>query len=454
MTTVGLGRASCVAGHVSVPGSKSVAQRRLLLAGAAHGRTSLTRLPRGADVTAARAFLARTGASVRPIFQAALEVDGLPPGPHRGWRATEPFEVGESGTLARLGTSMLALAGHAGAQAHIEASGTLLARSSAPLFATLREAGVAVTHTGRPQGWPVSVRAIGPPSELWLDHPVSSQELSALLCAVAAWPGEFVVRVAGDLPSRPYAELTARELRRFGAQVEVQGSVWSVRGPLQAPSTPLVTEVDASAAAVALAAGAITGRMVSTDLTPDSGQGDARIVEHLRAFGAEVVCEAHTTRCRAEQLAGVDLDLADTPDLAPVLAAVAIVAALRQGQSSTLRGLRTLNRKESRRLDALVALARTCGCSATAQNEEVLVIGPASGHGRVGQAPASVLVDAQGDHRLAFAGALLGLALPEVLVQDAGAVAKSWPSFWSDFATAGGILIGPDAALASSRFGA
>ncbi len=454
MTTVGLGRASCVAGHVSVPGSKSVAQRRLLLAGAAHGRTSLTRLPRGADVTAARAFLARTGASVRPIFQAALEVDGLPPGPHRGWRATEPFQVGESGTLARLGTSMLALAGHAGAQAHIEASGTLLARSSAPLFATLREAGVGVTHTGRPQGWPVSVRAIGPPSELWLDHPVSSQELSALLCAVAAWPGEFVVRVAGDLPSRPYAELTARELRRFGAQVEVQGSVWSVRGPLQAPSTPLVTEVDASAAAVALAAGAITGRMVSTDLTPDSGQGDARIVEHLRAFGAEVVCEAHTTRCRAEQLAGVDLDLADTPDLAPVLAAVAIVAALRHGQSSTLRGLRTLNRKESRRLDALVALARTCGCSATAQNEEVLVIGPASGHGRVGQAPASVLVDAQGDHRLAFAGALLGLALPEVLVRDAGAVAKSWPSFWSDFAAAGGILIGPDAALASSRFGA
>jgi 3-phosphoshikimate 1-carboxyvinyltransferase len=256
------------------------------------------------------------------------------------------------------------------------------------------------------------------------------------------------------LPSRPYAELTARELRRFGAQVEVQGSVWSVRGPLQAPSTPLVTEVDASAAAVALAAGAISGRMVSTDLTPDSGQGDARIVEHLRAFGAEVVCEAHTTRCRAEQLAGVDLDLADTPDLAPVLAAVAIVAALRQGQSSTLRGLRTLNRKESRRLDALVAVARTCGCSATAQNEEVLVIGPASSHGRMGQAPASVLVDAEGDHRLAFAGALLGLALPEVLVRDAEAVAKSWPSFWVDFVAAGGILIGPDAALASSRFGA
>jgi len=65
-----------------------------------------------------------------------------------------------------------------------------------------------------------------------------------------------------------------------------------------------------------------------------------------------------------------------------------------------------------------------------------------------------VLVDAQGDHRLAFAGALLGLALPEVLVRDAGAVAKSWPSFWSDFVAAGGILIGPDAALASSRFGA
>lgn len=443
--TVGLVPASRLAGLVAVPSSKSVAQRRLLLAAAAHGVTRLTALPRGGDVEAARAFVAATGARFTPIQRAAAEIEGLPPGPHRGWAGTRAFQVGESGTLARLGTTMLALAGHAGARQRVEASGTLLARGSAPLFAALREAGVELHHEGAAGGWPVALRSIGPPSELWLEHPVSSQEVSALLCALAAWPGEFLLRVAGDIPSRPYVALTLRELARFGAVVEPHGAQWLVRGPLRAPAEPLVTECDASAAAVALAAGAIGGLETRTELRADSSQGDARCVELLGAFGAEARFDARGSACGARTLRGAQLDLSDVPDLAPVLAAVAIAAALRGGGASRLDGLATLNRKESRRLDLLAEYARSFGCRAEVRRDDVLEIAPGS------SVPEGVVLDAHGDHRLAFAGALLGLAVPGVLVRGAESVSKSWPGFWADMAAAGGILAGPQAALASTR---
>jgi 3-phosphoshikimate 1-carboxyvinyltransferase len=447
---VGLARSSRVQGVVDLPGSKSVAQRRLLLAAAAHGRTRLSGLPRGGDVDAARAMVAQLASATRRLAPAALEVEGAPPGPHRGFAPRSALDAGESGTLARLATAMLALAAHARSTTRIEARGTLLERSSAPLCAALRAAGAGLEHHGRADGWPLSVRAIGPPSTIRLVEPVSSQEVSALLCALAAWPGESVLEVRGRIPSLPYALLSTRELERFGAMVAVgdaqaASSTWLVRGPLRAPDAPLATEPDASAAAVALALGAIGGAEVRTSLEARSSQGDARIVEHLRAFGAACRWIEGGSACSGGPLRGAELDLGSTPDLAPVLVVVAIVAARRHGARSCFAGLATLNRKESRRLDELAELARRAGCATVVEDDSRLLVAPGAG------TPEQLVVDARGDHRLAFAGALLGLELPSVLVAGAECVAKSWPGFWRDLRVAGGVLHGPDAALASGR---
>jgi 3-phosphoshikimate 1-carboxyvinyltransferase len=358
--------------------------------------------------------------------------------------------VGESGTLARLSTALLALAGRAGARARVEARGTLLARTSAPLCAALRAAGAGVEHHALPGGWPLTTRAVGPPSTVQLVDPVSSQEVSALLFALAAWPGESLLEVRGRVPSLAYARLSMRELARFGVVVEARDveserGEWLVRGPLRAPEAPLATEPDASAAAVALAMGAAGGGEARTALARDSSQGDARIVEHLRAFGADAAWFDGGSSCSAVELRGARLDLEETPDLAPVLAALAIVAARRHGASSRLEGLRALNRKESRRLDELARLASLAGCAVQVEDDARLSIGPA------GAAPHELVLDARGDHRLAFAGAILGLELPSVLVLGAECVAKSWPGFWRDIAAAGAALRGPDAGLASAR---
>jgi len=426
-----------VRGAVRVPGSKSIAQRAVVLASLCPGRTRLAGLPDGDDVVAALALVAAAGARVEKLAPAACAIDGRPPGPHRGWRADPALVAGESGTLARLATAAFAFCGDAGRPGTIDVRGTLAQRSSAALFDALRRAGVR-TEPADASRWPARLTPIGPPHEVLLVDPASSQEVSALLVALAAWPGEATLVVRGAIPSRPYLELTRSALEAFGARIEELpregGAEFRVTGPLRAPEAPIAVEPDASAAAVALAAGCLSGGEVAiAGLTRRSRQGDARIVEHLAAFGCEARADDDALRARGVPARAADLDLAGEPDLAPVLAAVAARAALESGGTSRLSGLGTLPGKESSRIEVLAAGLSAAGFSALA-TRDALAIGP----GRP-RPPAGPLAS-HGDHRMAFAFALLGLSVEGVQVAEPGCVAKSWPGFWRDLERAGASI--------------
>ncbi len=423
-----------VRGAVRVPGSKSIAQRAVVLAALCPGRTRLAGLPDGDDVVSALSLAAAAGARVERLAPAARAIDGRPPGPHRGWRADPPLSAGESGTLARLATAAFAFCGDAGRAGTIEVRGTLSKRASPALFEALRGAGVR-TDPADAARWPVRITPIGPPHEVVLSNPSSSQEVSALLVALAAWPGEATLVVRGDIPSRPYLALTVAALAQFGAHVveEAADGVarFHVRGPLRAPDAPLAVEPDASAAAVALAAGCLSGGEVAfAGVTRRSLLGAARIVEHLSAFGCEACASDDSLRARGVPVRAADVDLAGEPDLAPVIAAVAARAALECGGTSRLAGLGTLPGKESSRIDVLAAGLSACGFAASATRDALSI-----GLGKVG-APAAPLAS-HGDHRMAFAFALLGLSVDGVRVADPGCVAKSWPGFWDDLERAG-----------------
>ena len=194
-------------------------------------------------------------------------------------------------------------------------------------------------------------------------------------------------------------------------------------------------EPDASGAAVALAAGALSGGAVlAAGLARDSLQGDVRIALHLSAFGCRTTwSEAGLEVCGAP-LRPARIDLSGEPDLAPVLAAVAAAAASPRHADpvSVLAGLGTLGAKESSRLEVLAEGLRAAGWAAEAGASE-LRVGPRANPDDV--APREL--DAHGDHRMAFAFALLGLLRPGLAVRGAGAVAKSWPGFWDDLAQLG-----------------
>ena len=449
-----------VAGQVRVPGSKSIAQRLVAAAAVARGRTRLVGLPSSDDVVGAlrcaRAMGARTPGATRaddPMTAALLRrgkagtIEGAPPDPRGAPRPWAVLEPGESGTCARLFSAVAALGRTAGSGAELRPEGTLVRRRSEPLLAALQGAGAGLERGDGPGSWPAMFTAAIPGPMLELTGAVSSQEVSGLLLALAAHAGERRLRVLGEVPSRGYVRLTVEVLERFGGSVAVEslvsdapdaaGELFTVRGPLAAPAEEVRCEADASAAAVALAAGALSGGAVTEvhGVGRDSSQPDAAILRCLEAFGCSpegsdrtrLVVQGRPTR-------GARIDCEGHPDLAPVLAACGAFAA-REGLGETrLTGLGTLPGKESDRIAVLAEGLARVGL-AVETGPEHLLIGAGSG------ARAERLeLDPHGDHRMAFFTALVSLFEPGVRSLDPGCVAKSWPGFWRDLAAAGGRL--------------
>ena len=449
-----------VTGSLRTPGSKSAAQRALVAALFADGTTRVEGLPDGADVTAALALVRDAGGGLERHFDArasagnAVSVTGRAPG---GVDPGEPREatlrLGESGTLARIATAAFAFGPPPGSRTTLLPEGSLTTRSSRPLFASLDDAGVRLYRQNLPGTWPVELEACTPPSTLRLREPGSSQEVTALLLAAAAWPDTIDVEVEGSIPSLPYVGITRALLESFGVTAEEyvthaapdvsaparpqrigadERRTYRVSGPLRAPDEALVLEPDASSAAVALAAACLSGGELRVPgLTSESPQGDVRIVEHLRAFGCEARADAEGLVARGFPAHGATLDLASEPDLAPVLAAVAAGVALERMDASLLTGLETLPGKESDRIAVLARGLRAIGCRVETGPDRLLI---APGQGRPSE---PVTLDPAGDHRMAFAFALVGLFAPGVLVSDPGCVAKSWRGFWDDLAASG-----------------
>ena len=381
-------------GTLRLPGSKSHAQRASIAASLAFGTTRIVGLRGGLDMQAALALIEASGATVQRLAPAAFEITGRPPGLHRGWSSDRPLDAGESGTLARFATAAAALCGVAGREHALRVQGTLAKRRSAPLFDALRASGVVFTPTAastprdahdRPIGWPVSIRALGPPSDLCLENPESSQEVSALLIALAAWPDAIRLEVRGRVPSRPYLSMTLAVLERFGARIESRSEgpseIFETRGPLAAPAEPIVIEPDASAAAVALAAACLSdGSLTIPGLTARSIQGDVRIVEHLARFGIHARVDDDGVHAAGFSTHGADIDLEGEPDLAPVIAAIGAAVAWRAPsgarQTSTrsrLRGLGTLQSKESARIAVLAQGLSAIGLDVRATTDELAI---------------------------------------------------------------------------------
>jgi len=427
----GLTPGLCVGGVLRPPGSKSLAIRTLLSAALAEGETRLAPLPLGDDVAACRALVEALGVEVQEERGGGLRVLGRSPAVGNFLRPAGEVSCGESGTLARLATAVLAFCGEPGKPARVGASGTLLRRRSDPLLEVLSGAGVGLEQSSDEGTWPLELVSAVPPPTLLLQGPVSSQELSGLLFASAAHasgPAGRSVLVMGGLPSEPYARMTAGVLGVFGARVAHEGSEWRVWGPLKAPEGVIPIETDASGAAVALAAACLSGGSVRVPgFEQRSLQGDLRCVEHLAAFGCLVERVGDELRAEGFPTRAARIDLQGEPDLAPVLAAVAGAFALRGGDGQThLTGLETLNGKESRRVEVLASGLRALGLRVEDTQEELRI---AAGSGSSTD-ETSLVLDPQADHRMAFAFGLLGLVRPNLGVSGAGCVAKSWPGFW------------------------
>ena len=393
---------------VRVPGSKSVTNRALLLAALADGPATLRAPLRSRDTDLMAAALRVLGTSITDGPSGEWLVT---PGPGAG---DVDVDCGLAGTVMRFVPPAAPLTR---GEVRFDGDPRARERPMGVVLDALRALGVDVDGNTLP----FTVRGTGsvPGGAVTLDASGSSQFVSGLLLAGARYERGVRVRHDGPpVPSMPHIEMTVHMLREHSVGVEVSGAdSWTVDpGPIKAHDWDI--EPDLSNASVYLAAAALTGGAVTVPGWPavTTQAGDA-IRGVLTAMGCTVVTDdAGLTVRGPARLTGIDADLHDVGELTPTVAAL---AALADGPS-TLRGIAHLRGHETDRLAALAAELTGLG-GAVDVTDDGLRITPRPLHGGGWRAYA--------DHRMATAGAIVGLVVPGVEVDDIDCTSKTLPDF-------------------------
>lgn len=401
---------------LSVPGSKSLTGRELVLAALADAPGRLLAPLHSDDslhmVAALRALGVGVEESGDGVFGPDLRV--VPPPALRGGAT---IDCGQAGTVMRFAAP---LAGLAHGEVHFTAHASALHRPMGVMIKALRDLGVDVDDGCR---WalPFTVHGHGHirGGEVRIDASASSQFVSGLLLAAPRFDvGLHLVHTGDRLPSMPHIDMTVEALSRRGVQVErpAPGEWVVAAGAVRAKDVSI--EPDLSNAAPFLAAALITAGSVSVSGWPlHSTQPGGLLAEILPRFGARASRRGGLfTVTGTGAVHGVDLDLSAAGELTPTLVALAALA----DRPSTFRGIGHIRAHETDRIAALVTGLNALGGEAEELPDGLRVV-PRPLHGGLWRA--------HHDHRLATAGALLGLAVPGVVVDDIGTTAKTMPQF-------------------------
>lgn len=445
-------------GTVSVPPSKSEAQRALLVAalrglytGAEEGSPCLVRIPPDASGTLCRDIVTMVrclrdlGCRIRREDATDLLVSPLTTA---AFPQRVVLDCDESGaTLRFLVPVAAALCGLPGAPRDMSVTftgrGRLPQRPLAPLTDVLAAHGARLRHsTEAPeaigQSLPLTVAGGLLPGAYEVSGEVSSQLISGLLFALPLLQGDSTLTIMGQAVSRPYLGMTLGALRHVtNAVTEVEPyRVYALRGVeagrSEAPTPTMTVGGDWSAGSFLLALGLLSRHeagVTVTGLHSNSLQGDAVILPLLRQMGGDIPARDTDGRlaltARRSELHGICADLRDTPDIAPVLA---VCAACATG-TSVFTGVKRLRDKESDRLSELCSLLARYGVSATVSADgDALTV---QGRGGLRVPEDTVIRVESRDHRMIMAAALCATAYGgSVVLACAEAVSKSYPDFW------------------------
>lgn len=327
-------------------------------------------------------------------------------------------DLGESGSSLRFLVPVFAAFGRRMA---FKGSARLAARPIAQLLSELRRHGAMISCDSLP--FEISGRMVG--GEFSLPGDVSSQFVTGLLLALPLTGEGGVIRVSSPLESRPYVDLTTQVLSEFGVNVESDVDCWRVMPSSRYCRHDGILEIegDWSSAAFPMVAAAIGNEpMEISGLRQDSLQGDRRIVEILRQFGANVdFCNGSCVVAGGKLKAFGEIDVRDMPDIVPALA---VLAGVSEGVTRFTHCGR-LRLKESDRLETVRRMIEALGGRACVCGDTLEVSGVERYAGGV--------VDGCNDHRIVMAAAAATCAATApVRILDAEAVSKSWANFWKD----------------------
>ena len=408
--------------HVTIPGSKSVTNRALILAAQAKSPSILRKPLVSRDSELMSAGLVAMGVAIEDQGDHWIVT---PPA-----RLTGPahIDVGNAGTVMRFLPPLAALAD---GDITFDGDARSYERPIGPVIKALEELGAVIDHGGR-YSLPMVIKAHGSLGEtsagetnLVIDASASSQFLSALLLIAPSMRNGITVTHRGaPLPSMPHIEMTVAMLRQFGATVTVdtEAATWRVEpGDLQ--GLDLTIEPDLSNAAPFISIAMVCGGSITiNDWPKQTTQPGDQLREIFSTMGATVEYTNDGVRFTGgPSIHGIDIDLHDVGELTPSIAALAALA----DSPSHLRGIAHLRLHETDRLTALTTELNTLGGDVT-EEPSALHITPATLHGGV--------FHTYEDHRLATAGAVIGLVVEGIEVENIATTRKTltdFPGLWN-----------------------
>ena len=401
-----------IGGTITAPPSKSMAHRAVLCSALAEGASHIENLEFSKDISATLSAAGQLCAKVRTGADRAV-VEGL-----GGFLpVSAPVDCCESGSTLRF---LIPIASLTGQKVTFVGRGRLMERPQTVYEKLYQEQSLRFEQSSAG----LTVEGTLKSSEYELAGNVSSQFISGLLFALPLLDGDSTLHLIPPVESRSYIDMTRAVQAAFGVTSRwLDGNTLALPGRQHYRPCDHAVEGDYSQAAFPAVLGAVCGGVTVTGLSPDTLQGDAVILDILHRCGAQFTREGDTVTFAKAPLHGVDIDLADCPDLGPVLMVLGLLC---EG-TTVIRNAERLRLKESDRIAAMEAELRACGGVLESEGGTITVHGCAEHL----HAPEGIL-HGHNDHRVVMSLAVLSAAagLP-LTVDDAEAIQKSWPNFFA-----------------------
>lgn len=426
-------------GQITLPGSKSISNRTLLLAALATGTTEIHDLLASDDTARMLEALEKLGVKLKNFAKNAWRVKGC--GGNFPNKNAELF-LGNAGTAFRPLTAALALSN---GNYHLSGVPRMHERPIGDLVDALRQAGAEIEYLANDSFPPLQIS----PAKLDLSGTikirgdVSSQFLTALLMALPLTGQATTIEVVGELISKPYIEITLNLMAKFGVNVQREG--WQRFTILANSSYQSLgryhVEGDASSASYFLAAGAIGGGPVRVvGISKNSIQGDVKFAYALDPNIAQPLYTTTSLSCMSGQISwfdnymesrapaagklkAINLDCNHIPDAAMTLAVLALFA---EG-TTTLKNIASWRVKETDRISAMATELRKVGAIVEEGGDYIKITPPA-------QLTPNAVIDTYDDHRMAMCFSLVSLGGVPITINDPNCVAKTFPNYFAEFA--------------------
>ncbi|MCQ6959591.1 3-phosphoshikimate 1-carboxyvinyltransferase [Mucilaginibacter aquariorum] len=412
-----------VNGTVQLTGSKSECNRALVIEALSGGKVKVENISDAAD-TVTLAGILRESEEI-----GAESVNGLHESPHLATHTPHLVNIGPAGTAMRFLTAYYAIGDQ---EVVLTGSERMKQRPIGILVDALRSLGAHISYEENEGYPPVKLKGSFEQQtrKISIKGNISSQYITALLLIAARLPLGLELHIEGELTSRPYVEMTLTMLKQAGIQHNWQDNVIAIEHQEYA-QTSLHIEPDWSAASYWYAIAALSDEagLFLPGLTSYSLQGDSVITELMANFGITSQFKDGGVLLTKEPkpIFRKIFDLKECPDLAQTI--IVVCAAL--GHDASFTGLETLKIKETDRILALQTELAKIGVKLI---EKGLVYKLDCSEKQI---PQRMFVSTYDDHRMAMAFAPLATMIPELEIEDADVVEKSYPAFWKDLQKVG-----------------